>query len=149
MTETGGMSDTGAQAATDPAAPAEATVPTIVVGYSAKPEGKAALRTAIVEARRRAARLIVVHTSPADELAALTEELEAAGLPYEVRQAPDELDPADEVINAAETTHAEFIVIGLRLRSPVGKLLLGSNAQRVLLDASCPVLAVKADPGAV
>jgi nucleotide-binding universal stress UspA family protein len=48
-------------------------------------------------------------------------------------------------IAAADRTDAEFIVIGLRRRSPVGKLLLGSNAQRVLLDASCPVLAVKAE----
>ena len=118
---------------------------TIVVGYSSKAEGRAALERAIVEAGLRGSSLIVVHTSLTDEVAALKIELEKSGLPYEVREAPDALDPAEELINAADTSGAEFIVIGLRRRTPVGKLILGSNAQRILLDASCPVLAVKAD----
>ena len=117
----------------------------IVVGYSAKPEGRAALRRAIAEAKLRSSRLIVVHTSPEIEVAELTTELASSGVPYEVAAPADNLDPAEELIAAADRTDAEFIVIGLRRRSPVGKLLLGSNAQRVLLDASCPVLAVKAE----
>ena len=52
---------------------------------------------------------------------------------------------AEDLVKVAEDTGAELIVIGLRRRTPVGKLILGSNAQRVLLDAPCPVLAVKAD----
>ncbi len=117
----------------------------IVVGYSAKAEGRAAMTRAIAEAKLRDARLIVVHTSPDAEVEELNAELQATGVPFEVTQAPDALDPAEELIRAADDADADFIVIGLRRRSPVGKLLLGSNAQRVLLDASCPVLAVKAD----
>jgi nucleotide-binding universal stress UspA family protein len=55
-------------------------------------------------------------------------------------------DIAHSLVELADSIKADLIVIGLRRRSPVGKLLLGSNAQRVLLEASCPVLAVKA-PG--
>jgi len=54
-------------------------------------------------------------------------------------------EPADDLIEIAESESAVLIVIGLRRRSAVGKLLLGSNSQRILLDANCPVLAVKAD----
>lgn len=117
----------------------------IVVGYSAKPEGKAALDKAIEEAGQRRSQLVVVHTLESqDETSALAQTLAATGLEHQVRAAPDQLDPAEEVLACAERNDAEFIVIGLRQRSPVGKLLLGSNAQRVLLDAACPVLAVKA-----
>jgi K+-sensing histidine kinase KdpD len=119
--------------------------PLIVVGYSSKPEGRAALKRALEEAALRHAELVVVHTSLDVEVADLRAELALSGIAYEVKEAADALDPAEELITTAESRDAEFIIIGLRRRSPVGKLLLGSNAQRVLLDAACPVLAVKAE----
>ena len=122
--------------------------PLIVVGYSSRPEGRAALERALSEAKLRGAALVVLNTSPDVERSGLAAELAGAGVNYEIRTAADPDDLAEELIKTAETTDADFIVIGLRRRSPVGKLLLGSNAQRVLLDAACPVLAVKADPDA-
>ena len=71
--------------------------------------------------------------------------LDGSEVPYEIRQLVRGFEPAEDLISIAETSQAELIVIGLRRRSPVGKLILGSNAQRILLDAHCPVLAVKAD----
>lgn len=117
----------------------------IVVGYSAKPEGRAALARALAEARAREAEVVVVHTAADSEATELRTELLSSGVPFELKQAADALDPAEDLITTADARSAEFIVIGLRKRSPVGKLLLGSNAQRVLLDAACPVLAVKAE----
>jgi nucleotide-binding universal stress UspA family protein len=122
--------------------------PLIVVGYSSKPEGRAALKRALSEARLRGAALVVVDASQEVQTADLTDELSASGVTFEIRTPADGHDSAEELIRTAEAIDADFIVIGLRRRSPVGKLLLGSNAQRVLLDAACPVLAVKAEPAA-
>lgn len=122
----------------------------IVVSYVDKPEGHAALRAAATEATLRNLGLVVissqrdgdaVHTLPAE----LTAHLDGLGVSYEVREPTLDVEPADDLISAAEELQAELIVIGLRRRSPVGKLMLGANAQRVLLDASCPVLTVKAE----
>ncbi len=71
--------------------------------------------------------------------------LDASGVEHDVRQLVRGFEPAEDLISIAQEIDAELIVIGLRRRSPVGKLILGSNAQRILLDAPCPVLAVKAD----
>ena len=71
-------------------------------------------------------------------------QLEAAGVEHEIRQLVRGMDPAEDLINVADEVAADIIVIGLRRRSPVGKLISASNAQRILLDAPCPVLAVKA-----
>ena len=127
---------------------ADEAQPLIVVGYSSRPEGRAALKRTLSEAKLRGAALVVVNTSPDVEADGLADELAASGVGYEIRTAADAQDSAEELIRTAATTEADFIVIGLRRRSPVGKLLLGSNAQRVLLDAACPVLAVKAEPDA-
>ena len=130
---------------------------TIVVGFRANPEGEAALRRAAEEAELRHSRLVVVSsfqragqshredaTESENQLDGLSRELTAAGIEHEIRRLVRGQDPADDLISVATEVNAEFIVIGLRRRSPVGKLILGSNAQRVLLDAPCPVLAVKA-----
>lgn len=116
----------------------------IVVGYSSRPEGRAALRRAISEATLRGASLVVLH-GPDDDLDELGAQLKQAGVDHRVVGSSDGDDLAEDLLDLAESTGAAFIVIGLRRRSPVGKLLLGSNAQRVLLDAACPVLAVKAE----
>ena len=128
----------------------------VVVGYVAKPEGEAAVEQGIAEARLRNATLIVVNSHRGGrefdddtsvqsdlDLSALEAKLEASGLTYEVRQLVRGFEPAEDLIGIAESSDAELIVIGLRRRTPVGKLILGSNAQRILLDAHCPVLAVK------
>ncbi|MGL5823341.1 MAG: universal stress protein [Nocardioides sp.] len=124
---------------------------TIVLGYVPKPEGDAALACAVAEARRRGARLVVVNTQPADPVGAAppntpvldTAVLDASGVSYEVRTLGPANEAAEELIAIAEGEGAELIVIGLKRRSPVGKLILGSSAQRILLDAGCPVLSVK------
>ncbi|MGJ7441550.1 universal stress protein [Aquipuribacter sp. MA13-6] len=125
----------------------------VVVGYLPSREGRAALAHGVDAAVRRNVRLVVVSskedTAEAVEadLASFTEQLHEHGLSYEVRHLPRSSDPADDLLAVADEVEAHVIVIGLRRRSPVGKLILGSNAQRILLDATCPVLAVKGDGG--
>ncbi|GAA3820439.1 universal stress protein [Cellulomonas soli] len=125
----------------------------IVVGYLATPEGRAALEAAIDEGKRRDERVVVVVSMRRDatdeeqmqvetELNAVRAELVSRNVVYDVLVL-DGGDVADDLIRTAEELGAELIVIGLRRRSPVGKLILGANAQRVLFDAPCPVLTVK------
>lgn len=129
---------------------------TVVVGFIRSPEGETALQRAIGEARLRAAKLVVVHSmeggphqSSADVityrevLENIGEQLQREGINHEVIELVQGNTPAEDVLAVAEQVRAELIVVGLRRRSPVGKLLLGSNAQDVLLGAECAVLAVK------
>lgn len=123
----------------------------IVVGFIATPEGRAALEASVVEAERRSDRLLVlVHGSRGADQAEIErtvdearERLDRTGVGYDVRHIQRGNDVAEDLIESAIESRADLIVIGLRRRSAVGKLILGSNAQRILLDAPCHVLAVK------
>jgi nucleotide-binding universal stress UspA family protein len=127
----------------------------IIVGWTPTPEGEAALAQALTMARSRTAELLVVNVSPTSdpsgatfasdtEVAAVQQRLDASGVRYTLRQLVRGRDAAQEIVGLAGELDAELVVIGLRHRSPVGKLLLGSRSQAILLDAPCPVLAVKA-----
>jgi len=52
-------------------------------------------------------------------------------------------DPGEQIVNFAETIHADEIIIGSRKRSKIGKFVLGSTTQVVVLNAPCPVILVK------
>ena len=127
----------------------------IVVGFVSTAEGRAALARGIEEARLRKAKLIVVHSTREnesaqdtvdyqEELGKVERQLSEAGVPHSVHYFARGNSPSEDLVQVASEEEAEMIVIGLRRRSPVGKALLGSNAQSILLGADCPVLAVKA-----
>jgi nucleotide-binding universal stress UspA family protein len=129
--------------------------PTILVGYTPTPEGTAALAAATDRALHRHAHLAVLNTGNAGNYAdpvfateqdmdAVEAELTRRGVAHTVVRPNDDLTAAESIVEHAARLGAEMIVIGLRRRSPMGKLISGSTAQSVLLDADCPVLAVKA-----
>ena len=126
----------------------------ILVGYVPTPEGEAALQAAGAEAVLRGASILLLNTSRGDayvdsryandaELAAAEAKLREQGVEVTIQQAVSSGDVAGELLKTAAAEDVVLIVLGLRRRSPVGKLILGSTAQRVLLEAPVPVLAVK------
>lgn len=128
---------------------------TIVVGFVPTPEGRAAIRAAIVEARQHSESILVVNSVTGDarvdrafasekDLAQVRVQLDDSGVPFEIVQKVGSEGGAEGVLHAAESTGARAIVIGLRRRSPSGKFFFGSSSQQILLEADCPVLAVKA-----
>jgi nucleotide-binding universal stress UspA family protein len=137
---------------------------TVVVGYRPDEFGEVALEHAIARARAARTSLVVVNVAKrgvdsqeldaskgfvrGHELEQLRYRLVEAlgGTNMEIRQ-PVGTDTADEILGVVAAEDADLLVIGLRPRSPVGKFLMGSTAQTILIDSTVPVLAVK--PGQV
>lgn len=129
---------------------------TVVVGYVPDPTGFLAITQAVREARYRQTDVVIVNVidevgyvkpTAADEqdLDAVARRLTEDGVRFSIRHVnQDTRFASDEILKAADDVDAELIVVGLQRRSPVGKALLGSNAQRIMLGANCPVLSLRA-----
>jgi nucleotide-binding universal stress UspA family protein len=127
---------------------------TIIVGYIPTAEGRVALELAIREATLRGSAIeivnVAVHDNFADitfadelDLDAVTARLTEAGIEHRINQITDATNIAVAILDVAAQLEAELIVVGLRRRSPVEMALLGSNAQRIILSATCPVLSIR------
>lgn len=123
----------------------------IVVGYTAGAFGRACLEQGIVEARLRDTLLLVINAVSEvrgnrlvdpEEIAEVQARLADSGVRFEIRQ-PIGATPAEELLTAMDSDDAELLVIGMRRRTQVGKLLLGSTSQYLLFSCSKPVLVVK------
>jgi len=128
---------------------------TILVAYAPGPEGRAALEKGLEIAGRRKERLLVVNAisggnqddpSRADaiEVEAVEKQLAASGLAAEFKQFVRGKTAVTEIVDLAQSPEVSLVIVGLRKRSPVGKLIMGSVSRDILLSVPCPVLAVKA-----
>lgn len=126
----------------------------VLVGYIPTPEGIAALDYAIDYAARNTARLTVVNTAKdgdyshpqfatAEDVDTIDALLASKSVEHTIVRPTDGKPAAEAILEAAAEVGADTIVIGVRRRSPVGKMLTGSTAQAIILRADCPVIAVK------
>lgn len=130
---------------------------TVAVVYAVSPTARLALLEAIQEARRRDDDLAVLHVAGSPdaaseayrngisaEIAKVVATTDGADWKLHVRTAASDVEVNDVLIGLVEDVKADVVVVGARKRSPIGKALLGSTAQSVVLGASSPVLVVKA-----
>lgn len=127
--------------------------PVVLFAYTPHRPSEAAFEAAVRQARLREARLIIVnahhgqsHDDPQlaspQQLKGLLARARAAGVDAEIDQ-PMGPDIPTMLLNRAHGLPAEVLVLATRRRSNVGKLLMGSTAQRVIMEARCEVLLVK------
>lgn len=125
---------------------------TILLAYVPSATSEAAFDFAVAEARRRGSSLLVLASERAPDPRKargvtdhrpLDERLAETGLAYELRTVPKRDDPADDILDAVEHDDVSLVVLGIRKRTPLGKILLGSTSQRVAIEAPVPVVLVK------
>jgi nucleotide-binding universal stress UspA family protein len=128
----------------------------IMVGYDGSNAGREALRIACERAEAFKAGVHVVTSlekgtqGQSEEIAEAESGLEYAkslfddaGVNCQTHLLIRGLTPGEDLVAFAKENGVNEIVVGVRKRSKVGKLLLGSTAQYVILNADCPVVTVR------
>ncbi|GAP77570.1 MULTISPECIES: universal stress protein [Brachybacterium] len=124
----------------------------ILLAYVPSATSEAAFDFAVEEAERRDASLLVLASERAPDprkargvtdQRPLQERLEETGLAFELRTVPKRDDPADDILDAVEHDDIDLVILGIRKRTPIGKILLGSTSQRVAIESPVPVVMVK------
>ena len=69
--------------------------------------------------------------------------LNSEKIPYETHLVISGQDSGEDLVQFAEQNKADEIIIGIRKKSTIGKLVFGSTAQYVVLNAPCPVVSVR------
>ena len=78
-----------------------------------------------------------------EELEAYKKDFEEQGIKCETNLVVRSLSPGEELVDFAKSNDVDEIIIGVKQRSKIGKLIMGSVAQYVILSAHCPVVSVK------
>jgi nucleotide-binding universal stress UspA family protein len=128
----------------------------ILVAFEGSNVTKAALEVAVKHARAFEGELLLVWSmAKGDEdqqddiqtaeksLAYWKDHLEGRGLVCQTHLLIRGLEAGEDLVRFASEHDVAEIVIGIRRRSKVGKLLFGSTAQYVILNAPCPVVTVR------
>lgn len=128
----------------------------ILVAYEGSNSAKQALHLGIEHAGIYNAEIELVTSltggtkTSAEEINNATKELEnakqaieKAGIAVDTHILVKGLTPGEDIVQFAKEKMIDEIIIGIKRRSKVGKLLFGSNAQYIILNAHCPVVTVK------
>jgi len=78
-----------------------------------------------------------------NQLKKVKKPFKTAGIECEIHTSVSYQSPGEDLVRFAKEKDIDQIIVGVRRRSKVGKLVTGSTAQYVILNAPCPVLSVK------
>lgn len=128
----------------------------ILLGYDGSNAAMDALKLAVKHGKAFSGTVYVIHSLTGgaedneEKISVANDQLDFAegllkneGVPCETRLLVRGLPAGEDIVRFAEEQKIETIIMGVRRRTQVGKLLFGSTAAFVILNAPCPVITIR------